>query len=196
MRTLNTETSWGWPSRLLHWAMAVLMIGLLAVGFYMVRVLGNEDLIGRFQLTQTHKSFGFVVFVLALARIAWRWRNPVVPADPAGTQPWERRAAHAAHLALYALTLWLPLTGWLMASASPLNDPGAYPMQVRNMVFGLFAMPDPISPGDRGLEALFKELHLIGALALAALLAAHAGAALKHHFVNRDDVLRRMTLGR
>jgi cytochrome b561 len=196
MRTQNSETSWGWPARLLHWAMAVLMIGLLGVGFYMVEVLGNTDLVARFQLTQTHKSFGFVVFVLALVRIAWRWRSPAVPADPAAAKPWENTAARAAHLALYALMLWLPLTGWLMASASPLNDPGAYPMQIRNMVFGLFEMPDPISPGDRGLEALFKQLHLGGAIALAALLVVHAGAALKHHFVHRDDVLKRMTLGR
>jgi cytochrome b561 len=176
--------------------MAVLMIGLLAVGFYMVQVLGTTDLIGRFQLTQTHKSFGFMVFVLALIRIVWRLRSPVTPADPATVKPWEASAAHAAHVALYVLMLWLPLTGWLMASASPLNDPGAYPMQVRNMVFGLFELPDPIHPGDRELEAVFKRLHLAGAFALLALLTVHAGAALKHHFVHRDDVLRRMTTGR
>jgi cytochrome b561 len=83
-----------------------------------------------------------------------------------------------------------------MASASPLNDPGAYPLQIRNMVFGLFELPDPINPGDRGLESLLKAAHFYGALALAGLLTVHAGAALKHHFVNRDDVLKRMGWGR
>ena len=196
MPVRNTAESWGWPARLLHWTMAALILGLLAVGFYMVQVLGTTDLIGRFQLTQLHKSFGFVVFTLALLRLAWRAANPVHPAPPAAAKPWENAAARTAHVALYVLMLWMPLSGWLMASASPLNDPGAYPMQVRNMVFGLFELPDPIAPGDRYLEALFKAAHFYGALALAALLAVHAGAALKHHFIHRDDVLRRMTRGR
>jgi cytochrome b561 len=196
MKLHNDALSWGLPARALHWSMAVLMIGVLALGFYMVQVIGNSDLAARFQLTQTHKSFGFVVFALALVRIGWRLASPRVPAEPAHAKPWEKTAAHAAHLALYALMLWLPLTGWLMASASPLNDPGAYPVQVRNMVFGLFELPDPINPGDRGLEATFKALHYWGAVALALILAAHAGAALKHHFIDRDDVLRRMGWGR
>jgi cytochrome b561 len=193
MQFRNTLESWGWGARLLHWAMAVLILFLLGVGFYMVEILGSRDLVARFQLTQTHKSFGFVVFALALARLAWRLADPVRPAADRG---WQAAAARGAHLALYALMLWMPLSGWLMASASPLNDPGAYPVQIRNMVFGLFELPDPISPGDRELEGVLKSAHFYSALALAALLAIHAAAALKHHLVDRDDVLRRMTWGR
>lgn len=192
----NTADSWGWGARLLHWAMAALILFMLGVGFYMVEALGNRDLVARFQLTQTHKSFGFVVFALTLVRLGWRWANPVHPTPPAAAKPWENAAARGAHVALYALMLWMPLSGWLMASASPLNDPGAYPVQIRNMVFGLFELPDPISPGDRDLESLLKAAHFYGALTLAALLAIHAAAALKHHVVHRDDVLRRMTWGR
>jgi cytochrome b561 len=195
----NTETTWGLPTRLLHWTMAALILFMLVVGFYMTEILQNrtaEEVAARFSLTQTHKSFGFVVFALALVRIGWRAANAVHPAPPAAAKPWENAAARAAHVALYVLTLWMPLSGWLMASASPLNDAGAYPVQIRNMVFGLFELPDPIAPGDRGLEAIFGAAHFYGGLALAALLAVHAGAALKHHFLHRDDVLRRITVGR
>jgi cytochrome b561 len=188
MKTMNDARGWGWPARLLHWGMAALIIGLLAVGTYMT---GLDDLFARFELTQIHKSFGFVVFVLALARIAWRLANPS-PVEPAAAKPWERTAARVSHGALYALMVLMPVSGWLMASASDLQEMYG----VRNMVFGLFELPDPFVPGDRALEETFKTIHAAGAVALALLLAVHVGAALKHHFVLRDDVLRRMTLGR
>lgn len=194
MRLKNSPEGWGLPARLLHWGMALLILGLLGLGWYMVNVVGTGDLVLRFRLTQLHKSFGFVVFALALLRLGWRLANPT-PTEPPG-HAWEKAAARAAHLALYGLMLALPLSGWLMASASPMNDPGAFPFQVRNMVFGLFELPDPIHPGDRRLEALFKAVHWWAALALAVLLIAHAGAALMHHLIRRDRVLLRMTVGR
>jgi cytochrome b561 len=189
----NTETGWGWLARLLHWSMALLIIGLLGVGWYMVNIVGNSDLVLRYELTQTHKSFGFVVFTLAVIRGVWRAANPA-PAEPAGP-PWEKAAARGAHLLLYVLMFLLPLSGWLMASASPMNDPGAFPFQVRNMVFGLFELPDPVATGNRTLEAVFKSVHLGAAIALAGLLVIHAGAALVHHLQRGDDVLRRMVRG-
>jgi cytochrome b561 len=193
MKIRNDAAGWGLPARILHWTMAVLILGMLGVGFWMVQVIGTSDLVLRYTLTQTHKSFGFAVFALALARILWRRANPT-PADPAGSA-FERAAARGAHLTLYALMLVLPLSGWLMASASPLNDAGAFPFQVRNMVFGLFELPDPFDPGSKTLESLFKVVHLWAALAMAALLVAHAGAALFHHVVRRDRVLSRMVRG-
>jgi cytochrome b561 len=193
MKFRNDAVGWGLPARILHWSMAVLIVAMLAVGWYMVNVLTPADLMLRFQLTQMHKSFGFVVFALAAVRILWRLANPS-PSEPPGSAL-EHTVARWAHLALYALMLLLPLTGWLMASASPLNDAGAYPMQIRNMVFGLFEMPDPIAPGSATLEAAFKVLHLAAAVAMAALLVAHAGAALFHHLVRRDRTLARMVMG-
>lgn len=194
MRLRNTVEGWGLPARLLHWSMAVLILGLLGLGWTMVNVVGTADLVLRFRLTQLHKSFGFVVFALALLRLGWRAANPS-PRAPEGAA-WEKAAAKGAHFALYGLMLVLPLSGWLMASASPLNDPGAFPFQVRNMVFGLFELPDPIHPGDRGLEAALKAVHWWAAVALAGLLLAHAGAAMVHHLVRRDRVLMRMLTGR
>lgn len=185
----NTAASWGWPARILHWSMAAIMLYMVTLGVYMVRL---DDIFARFALTQTHKSWGFVVFALACARLVWRLWNRAAPLDPPGMKPWERVASRVSHWGLYALMVALPLSGWLMASASPLQDSYG----IRNMVFGLFEMPDPFIPGDKGLEAAFKLIHNAAAVALALLLAVHVGAALKHHFVMRDDVLRRMTWGR
>ncbi|MEL6219404.1 MAG: cytochrome b [Pseudomonadota bacterium] len=195
MSVKNTETGWGWPARLLHWSIAVLMIGMLVVGAYMVRVLGDssEDLLLRLELTQTHKSFGFVVFVLGLIRIWWRLTNPAPPL-PEGMSAMDKMLANAGHLMLYGLMIGLPVTGWLMASASPLNDSDSY-IQIKNMVFGLFELPDPYDPGDEALEAILKSFHTGFAVALAALLAVHAGAALHHQYVRRDGLLDRMLRG-
>lgn len=193
MSLMNTAQGWGLPARVLHWAMAVLILGLLGVGWYMVNVVGTSDLVLRYQMTQMHKSFGFTVFVLALLRLGWRAMNPT-PAEPEGAA-WEKAAARGAHIALYVLMLALPVSGWLMASASPLNDADAFPFQVRNMVFGLFELPDPFAPGDRGLEATLKAVHLWAGYALGALLLAHVGAAMVHHRIKRDRVLLRMVRG-
>lgn len=189
MTIRNTERAWGWPARLLHWAIAAIILFQLGMGTWMANAV--DDLYARFALTQTHKSWGTVVFVLAALRVSWRLANPLAPALPAATKPWERAAAAISHLLLYALMLAIPVSGWLMASASTLQDMYG----VKNMVFGLVEMPDPFAPGDRNLEALFRAIHTGGAAALALVLLAHAGAALRHHFVLRDDVLRRMIRG-
>ncbi len=193
MSVRNTDTGWGWPARLLHWVMALMILTLLGIGTYMSEI--ETDLVHQFQMVQTHKSFGFTVFVLALLRLLWRWRNPVTPELPAAMPGWQKTASHASHGLLYILMLWLPLSGWLMASASPLNNPGAYPVQIKNKVFGLFEMPDPFANGTEALANVFHTAHAGGALLLALILVVHAGAALKHHFVERDTILRRMIRG-
>ncbi len=194
MKLRNDAESWGLIARLLHWSMAAIIVFMLVVGVYMTRIA--DDMVLRFGLTQTHKSWGFVVFALVFARLGWRLAQPAAPEPPADTKPWEAVAARATHVGFYVLMALMPLTGWLMASASPLNDEGAYPVQIKNRVFGLFELPDPIAPGDETLEAAFHALHLAGAIALAAFLALHVGAALKHHFVLRDGVLKRMVWGK
>lgn len=193
MALQNSDTGWGWPARVIHWLMAVLMIGMLAVGFYMTRL---SDLIARYELTQQHKSVGFTVFVLAVLRVVWRLMNRKTPALPDHMPRWQVGASHASHLALYILIFALPLTGWLMASSSPLNDEGAFPFRIPNKVFGLFEMPDPFTTGDKGLSELFQQAHELCAFALIAVLLVHAGAALKHHLFERDRILMRMITGR
>ncbi len=189
----NTADSWGWPARVLHWAMAGLVVFMLGLGFYMVEVLSSqqpETVLERFLLTQVHKSWGTVAFALACLRLAWRAANPA-PALPATTSAFARWAARWSHVALYACLFLMPVTGWLMASASPLQD--SYGL--RNLVFGLFELPDPFTPGSERLEAIFKTAHFALALLLTGLVAVHVAAALKHHLWDRDSVLRRMTFG-
>jgi cytochrome b561 len=189
MRAANTAASWGWVARLLHWTMAALILFQLGLGVWMANFV--PDLVERFRLVQLHKSWGFVIFALALARIAWRLGNRAAPAMPAGVPDWQARAAAASHGLLYALMLALPLSGWAMSAASPTQDL----LNIENMVFGWFAMPDPWVPGVKAVEDAAGAIHFWSAILLALVLAAHAGAALKHHLVDRDDVLRRMSFG-
>ncbi len=170
--------------------MAILIIGLAVVGTLMANFINDMAL--QFDLTQQHKSFGFVVFTLALIRIIWRWLSPAVPIEPENQRPWEKTASHITHYGLYALMFVMPLSGWMMSSASALNDPGAYPVQVKNMVFGIFEMPDPVYPANETLEKLSHTIHAYSSYLLAILLILHIAGALKHHFVLRDSVLRRM----
>ena len=190
----NTADSWGWLARLLHWAMGLIIIGLVGVGLYMVEVLGDDSnsLLLRYELTQMHKSFGFVAFALALLRIGWRWMNPT-PVVP-NASPFMQTLAHGGHLALYLCMIALPISGWLMASASPYNDPDAY-IRIPNMVFGLFELPDPYPKGDEALTKLLGKVHFYTAMVLVIILLGHIGAALKHHLIDRDRVLVRMLKG-
>ncbi len=190
MSVRNTTEKWGWPARVLHWVMALMILGMLFIGFYMVNI--ETDLIKQFQLIQQHKSFGFTVFVLAIIRVLWRLSNRQTPALPASMPGWQKSASHISHYMLYALIFWMPLSGWFMASSSPLNNEDAYPFQIPNMVFGLFELPDPFPTGSEALMQPFAWAHMLGAILLAAILVVHLAAALKHHFVDRDDILRRM----
>jgi cytochrome b561 len=120
------------------------------------------------------------IFVLAVLRLAWRLGNPV-PMLPAGTPLWQRRLAHLSHAGLYTLLIVMPVTGWIMSSA--LNLPVVY--------LGLIHIPSPFGV-DRALGEAMKSVHQMLAMALLILVSVHAAAALYHHFVLRDDVLRRM----
>lgn len=183
----NSAEAWGWPARVLHWAMAALILFMLGLGYYMAEFV--DDMYVQFDLVQTHKSWGFVAFVMALVRLGWRF---VGGAAPAGVGSGLMRAAAAGgHLALYALIIALPVTGWLMVSASDLQEMYG----IRNMVFGLFEMPDPYVPGDKAVSDFWKEIHHLCGFALSLLVIGHAAVALKHHFVDRDEVLKRMTRG-
>lgn len=189
----NGPDSWGWPARLLHWGMAVLIVFMLALGLYASNA--ELSLARKFELVQLHKSVGATILALALLRLAWRGINPT-PEQPAGTPAWQLRAARLSHATLYALMIALPFSGWLMASASPLNDASLGAARVPNMVWGLFDMPDPFPAGSEGLTDVFFALHVTLVTALCLVLLVHVGAALKHHFRDRDAVLRRMIVGR
>ncbi|CAA7627392.1 cytochrome b [Magnetospirillum sp. SS-4] len=163
----------------LHWAMAAAILGLLAMGFVMTAQKPGSPL--QFQLYQMHKSFGALVLVLTAVRLGWRLghRPPPLPAHMAG---WERRAAHAGHHLLYLLMLALPLAGWVVVSTSPFNIP--------TLLFG--TIPLPHLPLPRDIHGGAKLAHAAGAWIMIAALVAHVGAALRHHIMLGDDVMRRM----
>ena len=185
----NSSDRWGWPARLLHWSSAAVILFLIGLGIYMANFV--EDVYDQFALYQTHKSWGFVAFVLGLLRILWRLVNPT-PALPDNMTALDRLAAKMGHLALYILVIMMPLSGWLMSSAAPLQDTYG----IKNMVFGLFEMPDPFVPGSSETEALFSAIHFYSGIALLVLVLGHAAVALRHQFVKRDGLIRRMILGR
>jgi cytochrome b561 len=163
----------------LHWTAAAIILALIALGWVMV--YGGRDAATTFDLYQWHKSLGFVALALTAARLAARasGSSPPAPASPV----WERRSAAAAQGLLYLLTIGAIASGWLVVSASPLPIP--------TLFFGLFVIPN-IAEANPSLFAAAALAHRLAAWAIAFLVALHVAGALKHHLVNRDDVLKRM----
>ncbi|WP_428643300.1 cytochrome b [Roseibium sp.] len=181
----NTSSGYGRVAIFFHWTMALLIVGMLALGLYMQSLPQTDP--ATFQLYQLHKSIGFVVLALAVLRLVWRAVNPS-PRLPESMTPLERTAAHLGHAGLYGLLFLLPLTGWFMVSASPWGIP--------TIVFNVLHVPHLPLPeilGDKAqAESLFKMLHAYGAYLMIALTVAHIAAALKHHYIARDNTLKRM----
>jgi len=173
---------------ILHWMIAILIIGQIAGGLFMVKVLEDGSSL-KFELYQWHKSFGISILLLSLLRLGWRLthRPPGLPEAMAG---WERTGARFSHIAFYGFMIGVPLGGWALVSASP------FASSVPTYLFGVIPWPHlPFfeNVADRGaLAAQIASLHELFALATVGLLVVHIGAALKHHIVNRDDVLARM----
>jgi cytochrome b561 len=177
----NTELRYGVVALLLHWVMAVLLMALLAMGMYMVVLPDVGFDRTKITLILVHKALGLAALAAVLARMVWRTTN-ALPALAAGLPEWQQVAARTVHLFFYALMLALPISGWLMSSA------GGYPVSF----FGV-ALPDPV-PVNPAHFRLWVEVHRWLGYALALLLALHAGAALYHALVRRDDTLRKMLL--
>jgi cytochrome b561 len=163
----------------LHWMAGVIILALLAIGWIMV--YGGLDAGVTFDLYQWHKSFGFV----ALALTAWRLISRLVGSSPPSpvSALWERRLAEFTQGALYALTICVILSGWLVVSTSPLPVPTRF--------FDLFIIPNIAAP-DPSLFAGAVLAHKLAAWGIAVLIALHVAGALKHHFLDGDDVLKRM----
>ena len=177
----NRPDGYGSVAIVLHWTIALLFIGQIGLGFLTQAVPSDPAL--QFSLYQWHKSFGFLILALALARILWALTG-ARPAPEPGAGRVEGLAAHAAHIILRALTVLVPLAGWAVVSSSPLGIP--------SFVFDLFVMPNLPLPVSDAWEALWSRLHAILAYGAGVLVLAHALAALYHHAVRRDATLRRM----
>jgi cytochrome b561 len=173
----NTDLSWGAPAKLLHWMVAALVFVQIALGWAAVSWRLSPT---KLDLYTWHKSTGMLILLLMVVRLAWRLVN-VTPALPAGMRTLERRAARAGHLLFYLLLLAMPLTGWIVNSAE-------------NIPFRMFwqiPLPALVAPDEATARAAAR-IHLALFVALSLLLAVHIGAALRHHFLKRNDVLARM----
>lgn len=174
----NSIERYGAISKILHWAIALLIIGLIWLGWYMVDLTYYDR--WYYDSLMAHKALGMVVLTLALIQILWTVysRSPdYVP----NLKPWERIAAKIVHLTLFGVMFAIPATGYLISTSA--NDPVS--------IFGWFEIP-AIFPVDEGTRDLAIELHFYLAYGAACVVVVHALAALKHHFVDRDDTLRRM----
>ena len=173
----NTTTQWGWPAKLLHWIAALAIILLLAHGWWMTHMAARPERLAHYA---GHAALGYDLLVLLVLRLLWRWANPV-PAQPSESQRWERIAAQAGHIGLYVLMFAASLTGWVVANTfrTPITK-------------DLLGLSFPQIAQDRTYRALYEESHVILSYLLAALIVVHIIGALRHHFIKRNDVLRRM----
>lgn len=172
----NTLTRYGAVAQLFHWAIVALVITQFVLA---LRAEGLSP-VAKIGVLATHKSVGITILGLAVLRLTWRLFNPVPPL-PAGAPRWQDRAAHVSHFLLYALLFITPVLGWLMSSARAFSVSW----------FGLVTLPDFIEPNKAAFERL-HDAHEFMAISLGVIALVHAAAALKHHFFDRNDVLRRM----
>jgi cytochrome b561 len=163
----------------LHWLLALMIVVSFCVGLYMHDLPLSPT---RLKLYNWHKWAGITILSLSALRLLWRLshRPPADLAMPA----WQARAAHGVHAALYALFFAVPLVGWAYSSAA------GFPI----VVFGVLPLPDFVAP-DKALADLIKPWHGTLAWALALLVVAHVGAAIKHQFIDRDGLIDRMRPG-
>ncbi|MCB8882985.1 cytochrome b [Acidisoma cellulosilytica] len=182
MRWRSTTEDWGAVAKLLHWAMAVCIMLMIAMGITMRWFLGG-NLALQYTAYQLHKSFGFTLLLLAVGRLLWRLSAKAVPAAPDAAKPHERWLANGVHAALYIAMFGMPISGLLATSASPLNVP--------TVIFDLFTLPRPIGP-NAALATLFSGIHFWLACLLVVSLTLHVAGAIWHMAVLHDGVLQRM----
>jgi cytochrome b561/polyisoprenoid-binding protein YceI len=167
-------------AKLLHWLVA----GMIVLQFVLAKMaeLASEEgsAVRELALLANHKSVGITILALAIVRLFWRQMNPP-PSLPATMSRWQITASHLSHWSLYALLFAMPVTGWLMSSAS------AYSVSW----FNLFQLPDMVAPNPAAKE-VFEETHETLAKLLVLVAAIHIGAAIKHALFDKDGVLQRM----
>ena len=173
----NNSDSWGAPAKLFHWLMALLIFAQIALGLLAVSWRLSPT---KLNLFFWHKSTGMLILALLALRLLWRLANRT-PELPASMPGWERAAARLSHGLLYLLMIALPITGWIVNSAS----------NIPFRIFWLVPLPAIVAP-DQATADLAALVHRGLFVVLALVLVAHIGAALRHHFVKRNTVLIRM----
>lgn len=169
--------SWNAVAKFLHWIIALLIFTQFVLGWLATSWRLSPT---KLDLFVWHKSTGMLILLLALVRVAWRLSHRA-PALPVDMPRWERTAAHASHALLYVLMIVMPVAGWVISSAAG----------VPFRIYWQIPLPAIVAP-DKHIADLASATHFSLGILLIALLVLHIGAALRHHFVKRDDVLVRM----
>ncbi|MCW8847125.1 MAG: cytochrome b [Sedimenticola sp.] len=178
MQLRNTPQHYGAISIVIHWAMAVLIVGLFILGLYMTELDYYDPWYKR--APDIHRSLGIIMLILLLFRLAWRQLNPK-PAPVDNDPEHLHKLAEWVHGLLYLLLFAIALSGYLISTADGRGID----------VFNWFTVP-ALFPSFENMEDLAGEVHFILAITLIALVSLHAVAALKHHFIDRDLTLMRM----
>ena len=165
----------------LHWLIGAMILISFAVGFYMSGLKLSPE---KLKLYNWHKWEGVTIFILVLIRCGWRLFH-APPPPPARMAAWQRHASNATHYLLYALMIVIPVSGWLMSSAKGFQT----------VYFGVIPLPDLIDK-SKELGDTLTLVHKTLNYTMIAIAILHAAAALKHHFVDKDEVLRQMLPGR
>lgn len=177
MQWVNSENRYGGVSRGLHWLMALIILCLLGVGFYMGEMALSPL---KLQVYTLHKSFGMIVLGLGVIRLIWRVAKPV-PAHLPSHASWEVFLAKTIHAVFYCSFLVMPLSGWAMSSAA----------EYSNSFFWLFEFP-PLTGKNEQVFELMEAVHEVSAFILLTGIGLHIAGALKHWLIDRDETLGRM----
>ncbi|MEH6444586.1 MAG: cytochrome b [Oceanospirillaceae bacterium] len=176
--TRNTQQQYGWVAIIIHWILALPIIGLFALGLYMMDLSYYDSL---YTLApKIHEAIGIVILVLMLFRVFWKLTN-ITPAPPKTNSKLINTASNLAHLGLYLLTFLILISGLCISFA------GGQGIEI----FDWFVIPGPAELFDNQ-ASLTGEIHLIAAYILIALVVLHTLAAFKHHFIDKDTTLSNM----
>ena len=189
----NSTTHWGLVSRTLHWTIALMILVQVPLGFWMNEVYreliatNSRDFSSLLRLSMAHHTNGFLILILVTLRLGWRVTNPT-PALPAGLAAYQRGLARLTHGFLYGLLLAFPLSGWATLSAYE----GQFPIYF----FGWDSVPRLVpQAADNSGYLFYANIHKTCWRIGAVVLGLHVVAAVWHHLVKKDNVLRRMWRG-
>ena len=173
----NTLGTYGSVGKFLHWIVAFVVTIMLIIGFTM----GSQAEPLKSQMYGYHEELGLTLMAILIFRLYWRLMNPQ-PEFPASLASWERIAARLTHYLLYIILGVMIASGWAKSTSSGYT-PNFY---------GLFELPMPFVPVSTTVSDIAKQIHVTTVWILITLISLHILAALKHHFINKDDVLKRM----
>ncbi len=177
MTLTNSSHEYGAVAKWLHWLIGLSIIGMIVMGFYLHSFAPTH----RYLIIQLHMSTGITLLMLMIVRLIWRQIN-VTPAAPLQMPRWQQRLANGTHVLLYLIAIILPLSGWLMTASAG----------YATHWFFLFTLHMPFIAKNPKAAQYYWQVHSLTAWLISAVTVAHTLAALKHHFIDRDNVLLRM----